>query len=1596
MTAQGEDARVRIFQATVMFVDVTGFTPISDRIGAERAYAHFSTCLGFLDAIARRHGAAVDKYLGDALMAVFGYPRPLSDAPAAAIRAALEMRERMIRYNQDAKLEIPLGLCIGINTGPIYSGESRGSVVREFHVLGDTVNTAARIKSKAPSFQIYVGPETRAAASDSFEFHALEPVALKGKQQPVVIARVDAVRSGSFGVSRDDASELFGRDRELEALRSHVSRLRAGSAGVLLLQGEEGMGKSRLLGALAASPECADLTLLASAASPLATDTPFQAFAGLTDSFTDEESARAQGGARARKDDIAGSPRGGRGRRGAAPLPAERQARLEVRLLAEAAKAPLLVLLDELQFADAASLERLPALCALAERAPISFVLALRPGAACRALLARLEAQSGPPQRLELGPLAEPDAIALVRSLSQDSELEGAALARVLERAVGNPQRLTMAFFVAGALPSETEVGPERSSETERRHSTVLFADLTGFTAMCEAMEPEQMFPIVSDCMELLNGIAVKHGGTVDKHLGDCVLALFGIPRAMEDAPRAAVNAAIEMLDAVDRFNQERQLAYRLDAHIGINTGLGIAGEISGPLIREFAVMGDSVVIASNLTDVAIKGEIYVGEQTQRFTRDEFEYRSAPPLELKGRAQRVKAFELVSRTQRLYRRGVDERRKMYSPLVGRDDEMKLLTGALEALHAGQGGVVSLIAEAGTGKSRLVAELGDHELAQQILWLQGRSISTGRQQSYHPFADLCRSWAGIGDRDDEQAARGKLHDMVARNVGEQADEIFPFIASTASARLEEAERERLDRIQGESREQLIRSAIALLLRSASEHSPVVILMDDLHWSDLSSLELLESLFKLVSDHPVLMLLAFRPGYVDSSGRILEHLREHYVDRHIEIELGPLAAMASRELIKNLFREGNIPQLTRRAIEEKTQGNPFYIEEVVRTLADLGAVEYRDGSFHATEKLASVEIPGTVQEAVMARVDRLPLGRKSALQAASVIGGSFHFEVLEGMLPPELPCREILDALDAGEFIEETDRSAGVEYAFKHPLIQEVTYDSILETRREELHYQVAQSIEGRLGEDVPGYSAMLAYHFGRGGKAEKAEHYLFEAGDQAARMSASSEALYFFREASSMYMQLHGDGGDLAKKALLEKNVAQALLNRGQLLDAVEHFDLATGLLGAPAARKPASMMSGFALNLVRVLGRLYLPLPRRSGRPATERDNELFDVMFRRAMAQSTTEPIRFFVDCVALLRRLSAVDPLTVPESAAMYSGVVGIFAFGGISFDVSRRFLDIARDLAEHGAVDERRLYCSTLTFMHHMLEGNWSDEYEPRSGEIEEGIGQGRFWEAATCLNLVGVKHIHRGDFDRSRTAMELLQKLADVYEHDLAASALHAVAAYLHTERREFGDALRAIELYYDEHREPLFNLQAFSTRAKVQTLMGEREAAAATLERAGELLAEAGRAPPWHASTYRSARYLADVDALELALRSDSGDLSKLATRAAASRRPALAAAAKVAWRRPEVLRLAGVEMWLAGREREAFEWWRRAIDSCEQLGARPELGRTWQRVGEALAASEPGGGDARVCIQAAREIFSDLDLGWDLARVPGASDLRNA
>src|SRR5262245_35184133 len=653
--------RAQQITATVLFADVVGFSRLSAQDGPERAYLAVTQLLRLLDAIARRHGGSVDKYQGDKLMAVFGYPVPLEHPERAAVSAALEMRQPVADYNPESGLAIPLETHMGINTGELVGGDIRGPVVREFHVLGDAVNVAARLNSKAPVGEIWAGERTQAVTEDAFVWKPLDALLFKGKSRRVAAFALEAARGRGardrLGFGQRLVAELIGREAPLAALRERVAGLARGRGGALLLIGEEGSGKSRLLAALGEAPECEGLRILQARASP-----------------------------------------------------AEREAEIEeARVFSAAGEGPLLAVFEDLQWLSARAEARLVRLIAVARELPVLLIATARPGLIARRLATEIgSAGFEGPAQLELPRLDRAAAVSLVRA-ALGAAADDETVELVTERGGGLPGPLLQAAFLAPALRSEREQAKhraERTSEAERRRAVVLFADITGFTMMTERVGAEAAYPVVAALLEILGQVASSHGGTVDHYLGDCVMALFGVPRALEDAPRAALNASIEMRRRIREFREEHALP-TIDVHIGVGTGHGIAGDISGPLIREFAVMGDHVDRADVLTHAAESGEIMVDEATWRAAREIFEFSESEARQLAGAAEPQPTWELTSTAPRLHRARIGgAERRVFSELVGRESELAQLRGLLDALAKGQGGVASLVAEAGLGKSRL--------------------------------------------------------------------------------------------------------------------------------------------------------------------------------------------------------------------------------------------------------------------------------------------------------------------------------------------------------------------------------------------------------------------------------------------------------------------------------------------------------------------------------------------------------------------------------------------------------------------------------------------------------------------------------------------------------------------------------------------------------------------------------------------------------------------------------------------------------------------------------------------------------------------------
>ncbi|MCX5737072.1 MAG: AAA family ATPase, partial [Proteobacteria bacterium] len=536
--------------------------------------------------------------------------------------------------------------------------------------------------------------------------------------------------------------------------------------------------------------------------------------------------------------------------------------------------------------------------------------------------------------------------------------------------------------------------------ETGRRRATVLFADIAGFTSLGDPGGDEASYETLGECLRLLDAIVVKHGGHVEKHAGDCVVAVFGAPVAIENAPRAAVNAALEMRRVVGAYGRERGMARPLEMQCGVNTGSVIADPRKSAGTSDLPVFGDVVNIASRLKDKAPAGEIWVGHETWRATRSEFEYRALEPLALKGKRNAVAVYTLLSAEERVHRPRARSG-AIFSPMVGRERELALLRERMVALARGERGVVTVVADAGLGKSRLLAELMAAPESQALTFLEGRSISIGKNLRYHPFVDLFRSWAGIG-ADVGDAALEKLEAALGALLGDEAAELLPFLATLMNVQLRAGERLRVEAMQGDARQKLLQRAVTRVLAGLAAQRPLVLVFDDLHWADGSSIELLCEVLRSGEVAPALFVLLARPQHPETTGRVLEFVRASCGEHHTAIELPVLGARDVKLLIEHFFAGGDVPPVTRAAILAKVAGNPFFAEEVVRSLVDDGAVEVRDGKLFATERIYAAVIPGTVEETILGRLDRLPPERRRVLEVAAVIGGTFWVPVLHEVL------------------------------------------------------------------------------------------------------------------------------------------------------------------------------------------------------------------------------------------------------------------------------------------------------------------------------------------------------------------------------------------------------------------------------------------------------------------------------------------------------------------------------------------------------------------------------------------------------------------
>ncbi|MDO8615273.1 MAG: adenylate/guanylate cyclase domain-containing protein [Dehalococcoidia bacterium] len=640
--------------------------------------------------------------------------------------------------------------------------------------------------------------------------------------------------------------------------------------------------------------------------------------------------------------------------------------------------------------------------------------------------------------------------------------------------------------------------------EGERKQVTALFADLRGSMDLLEGLDPEEARRVMDPAVQLMMDGVHRYEGTVNHVLGDGIMALFGAPIAHEDAPRRALYAALAIRDSVSRYGEQvrREKGAVVQVRVGINSGEVVVRSIGSDLRLDYSAVGHAVGLAARMESLAKPDSILVTGGTHALTEDYFRWSPLGPIAVKGSSQPVEAYELLGPSDVRTRLQAGARRGL-TPFVGRSHEMEHMKSTLELAKRGQGQVASVVGDPGVGKSRLFLEFKGLDRVGGCLILEGSSVSFGRATAYLPLIDVLRGYFRIDGDDGPEQVREKVIGRLLALDESLRDTVPRFLDLLAEGEDQAAE-------DADHRRRLRTEAVKRLFFRESVRQPVILIFEDMHWVDDDTLALISSLVEGLATSRLLLLTNFRPEFTPPwTARTYFSL----------VRLDPLAEESAAELLSALLGTASDLKDLRAMLLRRAGGNPFFTEELVRSLVEREALVGAPGAYRPAGDLSRLDLPPTVQGVLAARIDRLEPDAKRTLQTAAVIGKDFASPLLERVsdLEPDVLAAS-LDVLKDAEFIYEQSIYPEVEYTFKHALTQEVAAQGLLAERRRELHGRVGEAIESLYPARLDEHVGALAHHFAQSGDQEKAVHYLHRAGVRAGRLGAWPEAMGLLEDA----------------------------------------------------------------------------------------------------------------------------------------------------------------------------------------------------------------------------------------------------------------------------------------------------------------------------------------------------------------------------------------------------------------------------------------------------------------------------------------------
>ncbi len=1129
--------------------------------------------------------------------------------------------------------------------------------------------------------------------------------------------------------------------------------------------------------------------------------------------------------------------------------------------------------------------------------------------------------------------------------------------------------------------------------EPERKHITALFSDISGYSKMAERLEPEQVKALSGDVFSNVKKIVSKYEGYIERIIGDGCLVFFGIPRVHEDDPIRGIYAALEIHEMAEALSSHYRnlVGTHLTMHSGINTWLVVTADVE-PEKGTYGVAGDAVNVACRLSEMAGPGEILIGAETVRRAKSKFTFIDLGRREVKGKSDQINVFKIVAAKSFVNKLTVD--RQVSSAMVGREAELERLELQIRKTIDGMGSVVNVIGEAGIGKSRLIAELKNRDIISSVTLLEGRAISIGRNLSFHPIVDLIKLWAGIAEGDDEPEAFVKLESAIKRIHPQEASEILPFIATLMGMKLTGKHADAIKGIEGEALEKLIFKNVRELLVRGAELRPTIVVMEDLHWADSSSLEFLEALYRLTEKHRITFINVFRPGYFDERSPEASPKGLRGLIPTVEIELRPLDNVHSEALIENMLSESGLPVSVTHKIIDRAGGNPFFIEEVVRSFIDDGFIIRKNGGFIVTDRIDEVVIPPTINGVLTARIDRLEERTRELVKVASVIGRTFFDRIIKNVADSinDVDCR--LAYLKEIQLIRDRIRMQELEYLFKHALAQQAAYESTLLEQRKLLHLKVARAIEEIFQQRLHDFYGMLAFHYSKAEDLEKSEHYMSMAGEEALRSSASREALNYFRDALTLYENRCGAALDQNKLVYFEKNLALAHFNRGRASDAVLYFDRVLSRFGYRPPKSKMRLLLRAIYDLTVIVFLLYCPIKLKKKRPTRE-EIDLLDLMYRKQQSLTMVDNRRMFLEGLSVVRILLQWDLRLIEQGLEWSSTSTLPFSTTGLSFSMTKRFLDRADEIRKNWKGSGEVTY-GLNALLYHLYKGSWDTLPKLDKAVLEKGLKSSEMFMAVIYLNNLGTLNIDQGEFAAAGEIAERLFEIGETYDHALARLFGQNITTSIAIRTGRLQDALKHVDEIFslmDEVGMEPHRLRFLGYKAIAEALLGDIKAAQSTVRKGELLLSGHGTVLNFFLTPFVVGKLITSIRLLKSAILNTSlSDVREIRRTTFRLARWSEANSRKYAPYRTWILRLVGDCHWTADNQKRAFKWYAKSIETGQRLGARPDLSRTYFVVGTRLRDPESkfkklNDIDSAGYFERAETLFEELGLRSDLAEL---------